>query len=108
MMGFDNGSVIADADDQLTIFANRLGFGITITDVWCESDAGTPIINIQLDDGTPADVLSSNLTCTTGGATGTIDTGQDNIANTNKIDFVMVTAGGVAKRTTIIVKYTID
>lgn len=108
MLGADNGDVLVDGDDQPTIFANRLGFGVTITEVWCESDAGTPIINLQRDDGTPADVLSSNLTCTTSGATGTIDTDEDNVANTNKIDFVMVTAGGVAKRVSVFVKYSID
>lgn len=108
MLGADNGAALADTDDQPTFFSNRLGGGITITEVWCESDAGTPIINLQRDDGTPANVLSANLTCSTTGATGTIDVAEDNVANTEKLDFVMVTAGGTAKRATVVVKFTVD
>ena len=108
ILGAENGVVLVDGDDQPTIFSNRLGSGITITEVWCESDAGTPSVNLQRDDGTPANILSANLSCSTSGATGTIDGAEDNVANTERIDFVMVAAGGVAKRLTLVVKYTVD
>jgi hypothetical protein len=108
ILGAENGAALTDADDQPSFFVNRLGQGITITEVWCESDAGTPSINLQRDDGTPANVLSANLSCSTSGATGTIDANEDNVANTERLDFVMVTAGGTAKRVTVAVKYTLD
>jgi len=110
ILGADNTSapVLVDADDQASIYVNRLGQGITITEVWCESDAGTPSINLQRDDGTPANILSANLSCSTSGATGTIDAAEDNVANTERIDFVMVAAGGTARRITLAIKFTID
>jgi hypothetical protein len=80
-----------------------------ITEVWCESDAGTPSVNLQKDDGSPANILSSNLSCSTSGATSTSFTsGEDALAAGDKIDFVMVTAGGTAKRVTIGIKATLD
>lgn len=109
VLGADNGSALADTDDQPTIWANRLGQGVHITEIWCESDAGTPSINIQKDDGSAASILASNLTCTTSGASSTTFTsGEDAVASTDKLDFLMVTAGGTAKRLTVTVKYTLD
>jgi hypothetical protein len=108
IIGADNGSALGDGDDQATVFRNSLGNGITITEVWCESDAGTPSINLQRDDGSPANILSSNLSCTTSGATGTIDGNEDNLAAGERVDFVMATAGGTAKRVSVFVKYTVD
>jgi len=112
MVGADNGSALVDADDQATFYANRLGFGITLTEVWCECDGGTPRIQLEHDDGTPNSILTDNggagMDCSTSGATGTIDAAEDNIANGSKIDFTMVTAGGTAKRITLYLKYTID
>ena len=101
---FDSTGLL-DADDIPSVF--RPGRAITITEVWCETDAGTPSVNLQRDDGTPADVLSSNLTCTTGGATGTIAGAEDNVAATERIDFVMVSAS-TAKRISLMIKYTVD
>lgn len=107
MLGADNGSVLVDGDDQATIFWNRMGSTATITEVGCESDGGTPSINLQRDDGSAANILSSNLSCSTSGATTTSFSGSEaSIANDNKIDLVMVAAGGVAKRITLTVKYT--
>ena len=101
-------SALADADDEESIWINHLGSGITVIGVNCESDAGTPSINLQRDDGVPANILSANLSCSTSDAAGTVDTAEDNVADGQKIDFVMVTAGGTAKRVTVTVKYTVD
>jgi hypothetical protein len=108
LVGADNGAVLVDGDDQPDFYVNR-SRAITITEVYCIHDAGTaPIINLQRDDGTAANILSANLTCSTSGATGTIDAAEDNVAVGDKVDFVMVTAGGAAKRVSITVKYTVD
>jgi hypothetical protein len=106
-IGSETGSALADTDDQPTIWRNNVA-AMTLTEAWCEADAGTPIINLQRDDGSAANMLSSNLTCTTGGATGTIAGAEDNLAVGDKIDFVMVTAGGTAKRITVGLKFTLD
>jgi len=67
---------------------------------------------LQRDDGSPASILTDNagagMDCAAAGATGTLDGTEKLIANTNKIDFVMVTAGGTAKRITLVITYTLD
>lgn len=109
LLGKDNGPLLVDADDQASIFVNRLGSGVTITEVHCESDSGTPSINVQRDDGTPANILLSNLLCSSSGAATTAFNGSEaSIVNGNSIDFVMVAAGGVAKRLTVTIRYTLD
>ena len=105
---FDD-SGLKDTDDIPSISnCSRPGRAITITEVHCECDAGSPVINLQRDDGTPADILSSNLTCTTGGANGTIAGAEDNIAATDKIDFVAVSGMSGANRISILIEYTVD
>jgi hypothetical protein len=95
--------VLADADDQATFWRNNLGRTYRITEVWCESDTPStwPSINLQRDDGTPANILSSNLTCANSGATGTVASAEQDVASGDKLDFIMVTAGGSAKRVTV-------
>jgi hypothetical protein len=97
-------SVLADTDDQQTVWRNNLGRTYRITEVWAECDGGSPIINLQRDDGTPADILSSNLTCSSSGGTGTISGTEQDVATGDRIDFKMVTAGGTAKRITVQLK----
>lgn len=109
MLGADNGATLVDGDDQPTIFWNRTGLDATILEVGCESDAGTPSINLQIDDGSAANVLSSNLTCTTSGATSsTFVGGEDAVLDSEKLDFVMVAAGGAAKRVTVSILYQLE
>jgi hypothetical protein len=110
MLGSDTGSALADTDDQAGIYVNRLGQGIHVTEVWCQSDAGTPSIQLQKDDGSPTNMLSSNLSCATGAGASTASfvSGEDAVADGDRINFVMVTAGGTAKRVTVYAKYTLD
>lgn len=102
---------LADGDDINTISnCSYPGRAITITSVRCEVDAGTTTqVQLQHDDGTPANLLSSTLICSTtaGGAAGTIDTNEDNFASTDTLDFVM-TAAGTANRLTMLIQATID
>lgn len=109
MIGADNGSTLTTADDQTSIFVNRLGQGIHVTEVWCDCDAGSPTIQVQKDDGSPTNMLSSDLTCSSGSgaSTTTFVSGEDAIADTNRIDYLTVTAS-TAKRITVNVKYTLD
>jgi hypothetical protein len=124
--GADNTTVVlADADDQATIWVNDTGKTFWVTRVWVQSDGGTPIVNIARDDGSAANILTTSLTAATGngvcgdssGASmairGTSITCSNYISATEKIilaghalNFVMVTAGGTAKRATVNVQLT--
>jgi len=108
LAGCDSCSVLVDADDQRALFFNVVG-AMTITSVTCFSDAGTPTVNLQRDDGTPANILSSDLACTTGGATTTSFVGGEDVLNLNdRVDFVIVSAGGAARRVTLSIKATLN
>jgi hypothetical protein len=111
MIGADDGSALVDTNDQPSIFYNHWGQGITISEVWCETDTGTSTINIQRDDGSPANILSSNLVCSTTGASASTFSGTEHqIASTQRIDLVMVTAAtsGTPHRVMVSIKYTLD
>jgi hypothetical protein len=108
IIGAESGAALTNADDQPDVYENQLA-AFHITSVKCRTDAGTSVINLQRNDGTPANILSSDLSCTTGGATSTsFVSGEDAIAVGQMIDFVMVTAGGTAKRVTVTVTVVID
>jgi hypothetical protein len=108
LAGCDTCGVLADTDDQKTIYFNVVG-PMTIESVTCFSDAGTPSINIRRDDGAPADILSSDLACSTSGATTTSFSGSEALLNLNdKVDFVVASAGGTAKRITVSIKATVN
>jgi hypothetical protein len=103
-------AVLADTDDQADIYVNRLGQGITISEVWCACDAGNPMIQLQKDDGAPADMLTANLACSAGAGASTTNfvAGESAVADGDRLDFKIVAAGGVAKRITVFAKYTLN
>jgi hypothetical protein len=106
--GCDTCSVLTDTDDQATFYVNVIG-SMTVLEVRCYSDTGTPSIQIQKNDGTPVNMLSANLVCgTTGTTTSTFVAGESNLAVNDRLNFVMATAGGVAKRVTVVVKAIVN
>jgi len=108
VLGADNGAALVDGDDQEQIWWNNLGSTATITKVGCICDGGTPTVMIQRDDGSAANILSGDLSCTTTGATTTsFVSGENVISDGHKIDFLIQTAGGVAKRLTLTGTYTV-
>jgi len=108
LAGCDSCSVLVDEDDQRTIYQNVIG-AMTIAAVTCFSDNGTPAINLQRDDNSPANILNVDLNCSTSGATSTGFSGSENILNLNdRLDFVMVSAGMVTKRLTIVISATLN
>src|SRR5262249_34506032 len=110
LAGCDSCVVLADVDSQKAIYFNVIG-PMTINSVTCFSDAGSPVINIQRDTGvgSPANVLISNLSCSPAGVTATNIVGAQAILGLNdKLDFAMITAGGVAKRATVVIKTTVN
>jgi len=77
---------------------------MTINSVTCFSDTGTPIINVGKNG---SNILSSNLTCSTSGAS-TTSFSNNALNSFDTLDFVMVTAGGAAHRVTVTIQATIN
>jgi hypothetical protein len=107
--------VLQDTDDEASIWRNEES-ARTITKVVCESDAGSPTMQLQRDDGSPANMFASALTCDatpsgTDGSDGILTSfsGTENaIAATNRIDHLTVTAGGTATWVAVTISGTID
>lgn len=107
VLGTGESSVVEDTQDYPSIWANRLAGSVTITEVWCESDTGSPTIQLQKDDGSPTNMLSSNLTCSSSGAnTSTFVSGENVVATTNRVDYLTV-SGSTATRIAVHVVYTV-
>ena len=122
ILGADDGSALADTADQASIFINWTENSQTIEEIYCECDGGTPTVNFQRDDGSAANILSSALTVTTTGAcaratavastidsavtcVATLDATEKILSAGHRVDWLTVTAGGVAKRITCWGKY---
>ena len=110
IMGADTaGSVLQDTDDQQDIFVNRTGSIVTIISVWANCDGGMPTIQLQKDDGAPTNMLAADLTVTAAGASTTVFVAGENIlAPGDAVDFLIVAAGGVAKRISVFVDFTVN
>jgi hypothetical protein len=107
LAGCDGCGLLQNADDQKGIYVNVVG-PMTINSITCVSNEGTPSINIARDDGTPVNVLSVNLQCsTTGASTSTIVPAEQTLSLNDRLNFD-VTPDGVAKRVTIAIKTTVN
>ena len=99
------GVTLVDTDDFNDII--RIPYGMQITQVCAKTDAGTSVINLQRNDGSAANILSSNLTAaTTEACTTTFVSGEDILSEGHYIHFVMVTgaASGTPTKLTVSVK----
>jgi hypothetical protein len=75
-------------------------------DVYCEIDAGSATINLQSGG---ANVLSSDLACTTSGAVASnFVSGKDAVAVGTKLSHVTTSAGAGMHRMNVVVKYVVD
>lgn len=108
-------TVVPATADPTSIWANRAR-AITITEVWCETDANTATVNFQRDDGSPVNILSADLvcdvnpgqsSCASGCDVNTIVLTEDNVAIGEELDHVTVSLGTI-NRLTVVVKYTVD
>jgi hypothetical protein len=106
LAGCDSCGLLQNTDSQRQIFVNLIG-AMTITSVTCYSDAGGPTINIARDNGGPTNLLSSDLVCSTSGAS-TTSFASSALNLGDQLDFVMVSADGVARRATVIILATLN
>jgi hypothetical protein len=105
LAGCDGCSTLdATNDDQKTIYVNVIG-PMTITEVFCFSDAGTPSIQIHRNvSGTPAEILTDPLQCSTSGESTTVfESGINALSVGHRLDFDLTDAS-TAKRVTVIIK----
>ena len=80
VIDFAGSTAITASDGVESIW--RAPENVTISEVWCETDTGTVTSDLQVDDGTPADVAGTSLVCDTDGEedntglTGSLSEGQ--------------------------------
>jgi hypothetical protein len=102
---FDANNLLTTALQVPSIYVNRSA-AFHIVEVYCEIDAGAMTINLQ---NAGANILSSDLTCTTAGATSsTFVSGKDAVATGVKIGHLTQSASGSVHRVNVVVKYTVD
>lgn len=94
---------IQATDDVDTLW--RAPATMTITEVWCETDTGTVNADLQIDDGTPADVMGVDLVCA---ATAVSDsTGlTGSMAAGDRLDLEIASVATNPKRLTVCIRYT--
>jgi hypothetical protein len=102
---FDPNNLLTTALQVPSIYVNRAA-AFHILEVYCEIDAGAMTVNLQ-NQG--ANVLSSDLVCTTAGATSSsFVSGKDAVGSGVKMGHVTVSASGSLHRVNVVVKYLVD
>jgi hypothetical protein len=86
----------------------RAPFAVTVNEIWCEVDAGTIGVDLNIDDGSPLGINGSDISCAA--PTGTTDASFANSANlaadnTLDLDIGTVTT---AVRLSVCWRYTAD
>jgi hypothetical protein len=94
-----------DADDLTSIFANKTSGDFTITEIWCESDQ-TIDFDLQIDDGTPADVNGTDIQCAAGEAEDTSLGGDTTLAAGEELDLVVTSTANTPTWVTICWTFT--
>lgn len=94
---------IQGTDDVQSVW--RAPAAVTLTEVWCETDTGTVNMDLQIDDGSAADVMGADLPCD---ATSETDsTGlTGSMAAGNTLDFAITSVATSPTRLTVCIKYT--
>jgi hypothetical protein len=95
-----------DADDFKSIFENDYGKDLTITEISCESDQ-TVNLDLQVDDGTPADVNGTDLVCNSTGVDDTSFAGDSTISDNETVDLAITSVSGTPTWLSITVTFTI-
>ncbi len=83
------------------------GFAVTITKIWCESDQ-TVNMDLQIDDGTPADVNGADLVCDSTPALDESMGGDDTMADGDRLDLAITSVSGTPTFVSIMWTYTKD
>jgi len=82
-----------DADDLKSIWANKTANDFLLTELWAESDQ-TVALDLQVDDGTPADVNGTDITPAAGEAEDTSLSGDTTVAAGEELDLAITSVAG--------------
>ncbi len=85
----------------------RAPAAVTITEIFCETDAGTVGLELTNDDGSPTGVNGSDISCTTSGVSDTSFAGDAAFAQDHLLD-VNVGTVVTAVRLSVCWRYTYD
>ena len=96
-----------DAADDLESWY-RFDFAATIISIWCETDTGTANLDVQIDDGTPADINGSDIACVSGGIEDTSFAGDTTAGDGDRLDILIGSVASTPGRGSIMVTYTKD
>lgn len=90
-------------DDVTSVW--RAPVAVTITEVWCETNTGTVNMDLQIDNGTPTDVMGADLVCA---ATAVSDSAglTGSMASGDRLDLAITSVATSPTRLTVCIKYT--
>jgi hypothetical protein len=100
---------IALTDDVQSVW--RAAAALTITEVWCETDTGTVTMDLQIDSGSTADVVGTDLVCATTAVTAPGDealAGDVTMADGDRLDFLIDSVGSNPTRLSVCIEYDFD
>lgn len=83
----------ADTDDLKSIWANKTANDFLLTELWAESDQ-TVNFDLQVDDGTPADVNGTDISPAAGEAEDTSLSGDTTVAAGEELDLAITSVSG--------------
>jgi hypothetical protein len=72
---------------------NPTSWTAAAVEIWCESDQ-TVNLDVQVDDGTPADIIGTDITCAPGGVSQTVLGGDTLIETDETLDIVITSVAG--------------
>ena len=93
------------SDDFESIWANKTGGNYTLTEIWGESDQ-TVNFDLQIDDGTPADVNGTDISPAAGEAEDTSLSGDTTLAAGEELDLAITSVSGTPTWVSICWTYT--
>lgn len=106
--GSGTAGVMQATDDQPHVWSNHSGGNMTITNVWCSTDSANALtIQLQKDDGTPTNMLTGDLSCSSTEATTTAFVSGENVmADGTHLNYLTVGLGS-STATWVAIHYTV-
>lgn len=92
-------------DDFNSIWRNSTANAVTLTEIWAESDQ-TVNFDLQIDDGTPADVNGTDISPAAGEAEDTSLSGDTTLAVDEELDLAITSVSGTPTWVSICWTYT--
>ena len=85
----------------------RAPVAVTVTEIYCETDAGTVGLDINIDDGTPLGINGSDISCASGGTADSTFGNSAAVAQSNRLDLDIGTVS-TAVQVSVCWRYTYD